>query len=317
MVPRQGRRTLLMIFLALLAVNVIFALVTGRPDRATQVPYSPFFLQQIDQGNVKEISSKGETIDGTLKKATEYKAEGAKKTAEVDHFKTQVPTFVNTDQLTEDLQSKGVVLNAKPPVTGRNPLLTFLLAFGPTILIIGGLIWLMRRASSMGGAGGLGAFGRSRARLCGAAARRGSPSTTSPASTRPRTSSPRSSTSSSARSATAPRRADPARRAALRAAGHRQDAAGARRRRRGGRAVLQLVRVGVRRGDRRRRRLTRARPVQAGQGGRRPRSSSSTSSTRSGARAGAPAGFSGGNDEREQTLNQILTEMDGFEGDRA
>ncbi len=165
MVPRQGRRTLLTIFLALLAVNVIFALVTGRPDRATQVPYSPFFLQQIDQGNVKEISSKGETIDGTLKKTTDYKAEGAKKTAEVDHFKTQVPTFVNTDQLTEDLQSKGVVLNAKPPVTGRNPLLTFLLAFGPTILIIGGLIWLMRRASSMGGAGGLGAFTRSRARL--------------------------------------------------------------------------------------------------------------------------------------------------------
>jgi cell division protease FtsH len=26
------------------------------------------------------------------------------------------------------------------------------------------------------------------------------------------------------------------------------------------------------------------------------------------------AGFSGGNDEREQTLNQILTEMDGFDG---
>ena len=26
------------------------------------------------------------------------------------------------------------------------------------------------------------------------------------------------------------------------------------------------------------------------------------------------AGFAGGNDEREQTLNQILTEMDGFEG---
>ncbi len=26
--------------------------------------------------------------------------------------------------------------------------------------------------------------------------------------------------------------------------------------------------------------------------------------------------FSGGNDEREQTLNQLLTEMDGFEGSR-
>jgi len=26
------------------------------------------------------------------------------------------------------------------------------------------------------------------------------------------------------------------------------------------------------------------------------------------------AGMGGGNDEREQTLNQLLTEMDGFEG---
>ena len=29
------------------------------------------------------------------------------------------------------------------------------------------------------------------------------------------------------------------------------------------------------------------------------------------------AGIAGGNDEREQTLNQILTEMDGFEGNPA
>ncbi len=165
MLPRQGRRMLVTIFLALLAVNVIFALVTGRPDRATQVPYSPFFLQQVEQGNVKEISSQEETIDGTLKEKTPYKAQGAKESKEVDHFKTQVPTFVNTDQLTKDLEARGVVLNAEPPDTGRNPLLTFLLAFGPTILIIGGLIWLMRRASGMGGAGGLGAFTRSRARL--------------------------------------------------------------------------------------------------------------------------------------------------------
>ena len=52
----------------------------------------------------------------------------------------------------------------------------------------------------------------------------------------------------------------------------------------------------------------------AGQDSRRPRSCSSTSSTRSAARAPSGiAGYSGGNDEREQTLNQILTEMDGFD----
>ena len=33
------------------------------------------------------------------------------------------------------------------------------------------------------------------------------------------------------------------------------------------------------------------------------------------ARSGSVSGLSGGHDEREQTLNQILTEMDGFEAD--
>ena len=54
-------------------------------------------------------------------------------------------------------------------------------------------------------------------------------------------------------------------RAALRPAGHRQDAARARRRGRGRRAVLLDLRLGLRRDVRRRRRLPRARPLRAGQ----------------------------------------------------
>ncbi|MCD6728234.1 MAG: ATP-dependent zinc metalloprotease FtsH [Solirubrobacteraceae bacterium] len=165
MVPRQGRRMLITVFLTLLAVNVVFALVTGRPSESTRVPYSPFFLEQVRKGNVKEISSTADTIDGRLDKSVAFTEPGAKAAVKVTHFKTQVPTFVNTDALSKSLEREGVVLNARPPDTGRNPLLTFLLAFGPTILIIGGFLWLMRRASNMGGAGGLGAFTRSRAKL--------------------------------------------------------------------------------------------------------------------------------------------------------
>ena len=164
MLPRQGRRAIITIFLSLLALNVIFALVTGRPEQSTRVPYSPFFLQQVQNGNVRDIASEAETIDGHLKKAVDYKAQGSDKTEKVDHFKTQVPSFVNTDALTNQLEQKGVVLNARPPDSGRNPFLTFVLAFGPTILIVGLLIWLMRRAASAGGAGGLSSFTRSRAR---------------------------------------------------------------------------------------------------------------------------------------------------------
>ena len=64
-------------------------------------------------------------------------------------------------------------------------------------------------------------------------------------------------------------------------AGHRQDAAGARRRRRSEGAVLQPERIGVRGDVRRRRRRARARSVRAGREPRRRASCSSTSSTRS------------------------------------
>ena len=61
------------------------------------------------------------------------------------------------------------------------------------------------------------------------------------------------------------RRPDPEGRAALRSARHRQDPARPRRRRRGGRAVLLDLRLGLRRDVRRRRRQPRPRPLRAGE----------------------------------------------------
>ena len=63
------------------------------------------------------------------------------------------------------------------------------------------------------------------------------------------------------------RRTDPEGRPALRPARHRQDPPRSRDRRRGGRAVLLDLRLGLRRDVRRRRRLARPRPVRAGEAG--------------------------------------------------
>ena len=99
--------------------------------------------------------------------------------------------------------------------------------------------------------------------------RRGSRSPTWPASTRPRTELAEVVDFLRNPDKLPPaRRPHPARRAALGAARHRQDAACACRRRRGRRALLLALRLRVRRGDRRRRRRTRARPLQGGRGGR-------------------------------------------------
>jgi len=162
MFPR-GRRWIALI-IGLLVLNFVAAFITGGPAQRTQVPYSPFFLQQIQAGNVQEISSQGETIQGDLKKKANFTPTGEKKATSVDLFKTEVPSFVDTTNLTTQLESKGVVVNAKPADSGRSFLATLFLGFGPTILLVGLFIWLMRRQMGGGGGGVLGGFGRSTAR---------------------------------------------------------------------------------------------------------------------------------------------------------
>jgi cell division protease FtsH len=158
--PRNRRGTFIGILLALLAVNFILALVTSRPTERTQVPYQPFFTQQVQQGNVQEISSQEQTIEGDLKKPATYTPTGGKPET-VDKFKTQVPAFIDTADLTKSLADKQVVVNASPPDNGRSAFWTLILGFGPTILLVGLFIWFARRASA---GGALGGFGRSQAR---------------------------------------------------------------------------------------------------------------------------------------------------------
>src|SRR3954469_20091560 len=162
MFPRS--RKWIALALGLLVINVIAAFITGGPAQRTQVPYSPFFLQQIEAGNVQEISSRGETIQGDLKKKANFTPSGEKKATSVDLFKTEVPSFVDTTNLTKQLEAKGVVVNAEPIDSGRSFLATLFLGFGPTILLVGLFIWLMRRQMGGGGGGVLGGFGRSTAR---------------------------------------------------------------------------------------------------------------------------------------------------------
>ena len=93
--------------------------------------------------------------------------------------------------------------------------------------------------------------------------------------------------------------------------GHGEDAARQGHRRGSERRFLPHVGLGLRRDVRRRGRQPRAGPVRAGAGATRRASSSSTSWTPWAAPAGP--GYGGGHDEREQTLNQMLVEMDGFD----
>ncbi len=148
------------ILLVLLAVNYIIASQASSGPERLQVPYS-FFRAEVGEGNVAEVTSTGDTIEGDFKKETAPPkgVDGSPST----HFKTERPAFAD-DGLIDLLLQKNVVINAHPIDEGQPLWETLLFGFGPTILIVGLFVLLARRAQAAAGGGGLGGFGRSRAK---------------------------------------------------------------------------------------------------------------------------------------------------------
>jgi cell division protease FtsH len=151
------------VLLVVLALNWAAVLMTQSQAPRVKVAFSPYFLKQVDAGQVKSISSKGDAIEGTFARKVKYPP-GDSKAKATTLFSTQVPTFWDNAKLTALLQAKGVEINAKDPNPGRSLLSQLLLGFGPTLVFIGLFWFLARRAQSGGGLGGLGNFGRSQAR---------------------------------------------------------------------------------------------------------------------------------------------------------
>ncbi len=164
--PPHRWRGFWIFFVVLLALNWLSVLLAhpGSQPRV-EVPFSPYFLQQLDAGRVHSITSKSGTIQGTWTVKLKYPAADSKATA-TKLFSTQVPSFWNTAALTQKLQSEHVQVNAKNPNPGTSLLAELLLGFGPTLLLVGLFVLLARRAQAGagGGLGGLGNFGRSQAR---------------------------------------------------------------------------------------------------------------------------------------------------------
>ena len=157
MLPFSGRR-FLVILLALFVLNWLLVQVFAPAEKRIEVPYTPTFLTQVRDGNVKEIASTGETVQGEFKKEVTYEDETA------ENFETEVPTFANEEELSSLLEEQDVVVTAEPPGS-RSLLTTILFSFGPTILLVALFVFLFRRAAqSAGGGGAIGQFGRSRAK---------------------------------------------------------------------------------------------------------------------------------------------------------
>src|ERR687894_2501487 len=164
------RRTWLWFALILLANFLLVRFLFPGPEAPVEVPYT-FFKEEVRAGNVEAIYTQGDTVEGRFENPVTYPPKGeqgsrpdAPPSSTSRTFTTVLPSFVDPG-LEELLIDNGVEISAEPIQEGGGLWQTLLFAFGPAVLLIGGYVWLYRRAQQGGGAGGaLTNVGRSRAR---------------------------------------------------------------------------------------------------------------------------------------------------------
>ncbi|OOQ48735.1 cell division protein FtsH [Streptomyces antibioticus] len=140
--------------LAVTAVIVFLAVYIGlnyldSGDEPT-ISYTEF-SRQVDEGNVEKIYSKGDAIQGQLKEARED-PDGD---GEYTRFETQRPAFAD-DDLWQSLDRQDVTVTARPVVQQRGLLPNLLLSLVPIVILVAVWIFFARRfGGGPGGAGGM------------------------------------------------------------------------------------------------------------------------------------------------------------------
>jgi cell division protease FtsH len=161
------RRTWLGFITVLLVNYLLFRFIFPNPQSA-KLPYT-VFKDEAAKGNIARIYSRGEQITGTFKAPVRYPAtpDSANRATPrtVTEFTTTIPVFADT-RLESLLVAHGTEISADP-VQQNGGWLSLLFSFAPAILIIGAYVWLFRRAGKQGGLGGGGGIfgiGKSNAR---------------------------------------------------------------------------------------------------------------------------------------------------------
>jgi cell division protease FtsH len=145
-VSNFGRNIALWVIIALLLV-ALFNLFqpSARGPQGTQIAYSEF-LTQVNEGQVREVTIQGRVVSGQMNDGR--------------MFQTYTP---EDPSLVSRLSDKGVRINARPVESDVNPLLHYLLSWFPMLLLIG--VWVFFMRQMQGGGGRAMGFGKSRARL--------------------------------------------------------------------------------------------------------------------------------------------------------
>lgn len=145
-----ARNLILWIIIAVVLLSVFNSFGPGSASRANPISYSEF-VSEVKGGNVRGVTIEGRTINGVLSTGQD--------------FTTYSPETDNT-ALIGDLLSNGVQINAKPPEQ-QSLLLQIFISWFPMLLLIGVWIFFMRQMQGGGSGRGAMSFGKSRARMLG------------------------------------------------------------------------------------------------------------------------------------------------------
>jgi len=128
-----------------LVMILLFNMMTQKEGEVKTVTYTAF-LEAVDEGQVREVTVQGSNITGV------YQDDGGQ-------FKTYAP---DDPQLVSELRDKGITIQAKPE-EDRSFWVTMLVSWGPILLLIAVWIFFMRQMQSGGGKAM--SFGKSKAKL--------------------------------------------------------------------------------------------------------------------------------------------------------
>ncbi|MFV9615912.1 MAG: ATP-dependent zinc metalloprotease FtsH, partial [Gammaproteobacteria bacterium] len=128
----------------------VFSNFSKQSSSEQTLPYSTY-IQMVKSGQVAQISIEGRDIKG--------------KTNTGSVFKTYSPETSNTAMI-GDLLDNNVEITAAPP-EGQSLLMTIFISWFPFLLLIGIWIFFMRQMQGGGGGRGAMSFGKSKARMLG------------------------------------------------------------------------------------------------------------------------------------------------------
>jgi cell division protease FtsH len=161
-------RQMLILALLLVAANYIFFVSAPPRGPATVTVSYSRFKTELAEGNIRSVTVRGESLSGEFRRPVAILPPGPPPGPGTDtsfsHFQTILPPFPDS-ALLPALQDQGVELVAQPEET-PSPWLTLLISLLPWVLIIGVWWFLFQRMRNRMGPGGmLGTFAKSGAKL--------------------------------------------------------------------------------------------------------------------------------------------------------